>query len=117
MTSMRSREGWLYIDNRLGAPLSATHEAELAQLRQTGVHIAGAAPGTVFESATITCSHCHVIVVLNPLRTRERGYCGRCHHYVCDAPGCNDVCRPMGQLIDHLQEAAATTAGSTPILS
>ena len=43
----------------------------------------GALP-TQFESATITCSHCQRVVVLNPDRTRSRGYCRKCDHYVCD---------------------------------
>ena len=38
-----------------------------------------------FESATITCSHCEAQVVLNPDRSRSRGYCPKCDHYVCDA--------------------------------
>ena len=40
--------------------------------------------GGLFEAATTTCSHCQRIVVLNPDRTRERGYCRKCVHYICD---------------------------------
>lgn len=107
MKSMRAREGWLSIDNRLGGAPSKDYLAQVAKLQQQGVHVSGALPGTQYESATITCCHCHTIVVLNPLRTRDRGYCARCHHYVCDSPGCNATCRPMQQVIDTLQAQAA----------
>lgn len=36
------------------------------------------------ESATFTCADCERVVVLNPQRTRERGYCPKCDHYLCD---------------------------------
>jgi hypothetical protein len=83
MRSKRSREGYLLIDNR-------------------------AAGGGAVESPTITCSHCHRVVVLNPLRTRERGYCPKCDNYICDE--CEAVrvargfeCLPMTQVFDELE--------------
>lgn len=81
MSSKRSKEGYLLIDNR------ANH-------------------GGVVESATVTCSHCQQVVVLNPLRTRERGYCAKCDHYVCDNPACNAECIPFRKVIDDLREQA-----------
>jgi hypothetical protein len=72
--------------------------------------------GTMQEAATATCSHCHAIVVLNPDRTRERGYCRGCNSYLCDA--CNAVkaqtlqCRTMDQVIDEVLTAAE--AGREP---
>jgi hypothetical protein len=59
MNSKRRHEGHLLIDNRCSGQ-------------------------GMMESATITCSHCHRILVINPLRTRSRGYCPKCDHYVCD---------------------------------
>lgn len=44
------------------------------------------------EMATLTCCHCQRQVILNPLRTRERNHCRKCHAYVCDSPGCNSEC-------------------------
>lgn len=68
-------------------------------------------PGSVFESATVTCSHCQRQVVLNPDRTRERGYCPKCDHYVCDA--CEAIrvaaggeCKTFKQIMDEVQNAA-----------
>jgi hypothetical protein len=86
MNSKRSREGYLLID-----------------------HSASGLP--TFESATITCSHCCRIVVLNPDRSRERGYCPKCDSYVCDQ--CNlqrtltGQCRPFVQIVEETQERAA----------
>lgn len=82
MKSKRSQEGYLLIDN------------------------SAAGVGPKFETPTITCSHCHCIVVLNPLRTRPRGHCRKCDHYVCDKPGCNIECNPFNKLLDELQTKA-----------
>ena len=79
MKTKRSHEGYLLNDNR-------------------------ASGGGVSELPTITCCHCQRIVVLNPLRTRERGYCRKCDHYVCDDPACNLDCRPFKAMIDDLQD-------------
>ncbi len=94
MKSKRSQEGYLLIDNR-NAPALSMEEAA-----KTGREIAGAGVHGVFESATITCSHCHKVVVLNPMRTRERGYCAKCDHYVCDNPACNIDCTPLRAIMD-----------------
>lgn len=102
--SLRAREGYLSIDNRLGGPIPEWHLREIAALQATGVHVAVAQPGTLYESATATCVHCHAIVVLNPNRTRDRGYCAKCDGYTCDSPFCNRDCRSMARLIDQLQE-------------
>ena len=88
MNSKRSREGYLLVTNSVpGMP--------------------------TYESATITCSHCCRIVVLNPDRSRERGYCSKCDGYVCDQ--CNlqrtltGVCKPFVQIVEETQERAALT--------
>lgn len=104
MTSKRSHEGYLLIDNRNNEGVS--DEA----LRALDLP-AGAGRG-VFEAPTITCSHCHAVVVLNPLRNRERAYCRKCDHYICD--GCGVVhaqsgggCRSFNKFLDEVQEKAA----------
>ena len=79
MTSKRSHEGYFLLDHRHspGVPDSVV----VAQ---------GLPPGAghgVFESATYTCSHCEVVVVKNPDRSRERAWCKKCDHYICDGCG------------------------------
>lgn len=66
MMSKRSLEGYLLID----------HSASPGTV--------GVPEGSVFEGATLTCSHCERQVVVHPLRTRERAWCPKCDHYVCD---------------------------------
>ena len=62
--------------------------------------------GGLAENATYTCSHCQRIVVINPLRTRERGYCRTCDHYVCDL--CTgQPCLTFNGFLEALQEHAA----------
>lgn len=65
-----------------------------------------ASGGTLEESATVTCSHCQRVVVLNPLRTRERHYCRKCDHYICDNPACHFECVPIQKIFDDLKERA-----------
>lgn len=70
----------------------------------------GAGSG-LFEAPTFTCSHCPRIVVLHPMRTRERGHCVKCDHYICDSCEAirvaTGVCRPFKQQAEELQEALA----------
>ena len=110
MKSKRSQEGYFLLENRHGPAHTLEQAAEFK--KQTGQDLIGAGNRGVFESATITCSHCHRTVVLNPQRDRERGYCPKCDHYICDA--CETVrvanagaCVTMNQIIDEIQEAGA----------
>jgi hypothetical protein len=89
--SKRSLEGYLLVDHR-------------------GTVGVDGGRGALFESPTVTCSHCQRQVVLNPSRTRDRGYCPKCDHYVCDA--CEAVrvasggaCRTFKQIMDDYEKA------------
>jgi hypothetical protein len=86
MASLRRHEGYLLLDNSVSG-------------------------GARVESATITCAHCHAIVVLNPQRTRPRAYCQKCDHYVCDSLRCATACDPLNHVFDRLQNAAARHLG------
>ena len=97
MFTQRSREGYLLIDHSDSPGVTA----EFVQRRAP---VVGA--GQKYESGTITCLHCNAIVILNPMRTRPRGFCRRCDGYVCDNPWCNSECRPFKQLLDLEQERA-----------
>ena len=67
----------------------------------------------MFEAPTITCSHCQAVVVLNPLRNRERAYCAKCDHYLCDSCGAikaqTGICKTFNQIIEEVQETALIT--------
>lgn len=89
-----TREGYLLIDHRACPDLAPT----------------GMPP--VFESATQVCSHCQRVVVMNPLRTRERHKCRRCFKYVCDDCAPVDACRPFVQKLD---EALSAIEHGNPI--
>lgn len=91
MHSKRSYEGWLFSSNGL--------------------------TGETKECATFTCSHCQQVLIINPLRNRERAYCTGCDHYLCDNCGAvralnGGKCRTFKQIIEETQEAAAL--GRTP---
>ena len=76
--SKRSLEGEFMIDHRASPGLTSE---QLAGFDAPAVH-----GGDIYESAMVTCSHCRAGIVLNPQRTRERGYCPKCDKYLCD--GC-----------------------------
>lgn len=56
------------------------------------------------EMATLTCVHCNRVVVLNPQRARERGWCRKCDAYICDSVGCNAECNPFMQSVELAQK-------------
>jgi hypothetical protein len=101
--SKRSLEGYALIDHRESPGLTP----EDAAICPDGIPVGR---GQLFESAFITCSHCQRGVVLNPDRTRERGYCRKCDKYICDqctaALHNTGICRPYAQLVDEILEAA-----------
>lgn len=98
MIGERAKEGVLIIENR-GAP-----GPNLEQVRASGFKgfVAGADMRGLYESATKTCCHCNVIVVLNPDRTRPRNYCRGCDAYACDNPACHE-CVPFVRKLDMLE--------------
>lgn len=104
MTSKRSHEGYLLLDNRNGMGVPD------AMLQEHGLP-PGAGRG-LFEAPTYTCSHCQTVVILNPMRNRERAYCSSCDHYLCDGCGAARAvqgggrCKTFKQLIDEVQAAA-----------
>jgi hypothetical protein len=97
-TSKFSQEGYLLLDNRQSPGISKEF------IQASGKKVPFVPEGTLGEFSTITCSHCHAIVILNPLRNRTRGYCAKCDHFVCDLPGCRVGCFPMKKVLDLLQE-------------
>jgi hypothetical protein len=73
------REGYLIVDH------SASPGLPEDVARRAGYDPKHCGEGQVFEAATLTCSHCKIVSVKNPLRTRERSYCAKCGgHYICD---------------------------------
>ena len=112
--SLRSHEGYFCLDHRATAPVPD----EVVQ--QAGLP-AGAGKG-LFEAPTYTCSHCNAVVILNPLRNRERAYCRGCDHLICD--GCGAIraqtgrCKTMKQVVDEIlaQAERQADANSTIIL-
>lgn len=101
--SLRRHEGYLQVDNR-NSPGISEEQAVAAGLPP------GAGRG-LFEAPTYTCSHCQSVVVLNPLRTRDRAWCKKCDHYLCDRCGVTAAqtkeCLTFNQLIEQAQEAEA----------
>lgn len=102
--SLRRNEGYLLIDHRASPGVSK----EL--IEKSGKECPVVGEGEVYESSTITCSHCHAGVILRPDRTRERHYCTGCDHYICDV--CAEIrkndfeCRSLRAFMEEVQEQA-----------
>ena len=98
MFSKRELEGYLMSDHR-ESPGFTPGQAVIP-----GCDALPIGPGALFEAPTVNCSHCERLVVINPNRTRSRGYCPKCDHYVCDeceaARVKTGICRPFKQVID-----------------
>lgn len=106
--SKRSLEGYLEIDNTNSPGISL----ELAARSHSGSKaVIPQEANRRLQAITKKCSHCPAIVVLNPDRTRARGYCPKCDGFVCDACETSrvltGVCRPWRQQIDEWYDAAA----------
>jgi hypothetical protein len=104
MSSLKPHAGYLVVDHRDSPGLTPADVA----------HVPGAiavGPGSLLERDVLTCSHCQRAVILEPLRVRDRGYCLKCDHYVCDA--CETIrvktgaCVPMTQTLDRMHALAA----------
>jgi hypothetical protein len=103
MASKRRLEGYLLVDNRHAPAIDANQVRAFE--RQHGPVTAAGVTG-LFESATLTCAHCHAQIVLNPNRSRPRHYCSKCDKYVCDNAACVLECSPLNAVFDQLQAAA-----------
>lgn len=108
--SKRSLEGEILIDHSASPGLTP---------EQLGGFAPAVGKGEVFESAINTCAHCQAMVVLNPDRTRERGYCSKCDKYLCDACAfrltvtltCDSAERRFDRALDEIERF-----GSSPLL-
>lgn len=99
MKNKRDLEGYVEIDHSNSPGITAEQAASIG----SKLVVPG---GTVFKSATITCSHCKRVVILNPDRSRNRGYCRKCDHAICDRCSLlmklGHPCRPFDRLIEDL---------------
>jgi len=70
----------------------------------------------LFEADTYTCTHCEVVVIMNPERKRPRYKCRGCNHHICD--NCAAIreagtpCKTYRQVITEALEAAERQADS-----
>lgn len=106
MKTKRRYEGQLLIENR-HAPLPDPVQIERLGRATGKLIIAPQSP--VYEVATVTCSHCHTIVIIRGERQRPRAWCWKCDRYICDR--CVLLaklhgCRPFAAVLDALDSKA-----------
>jgi hypothetical protein len=105
VVTKKEREGYLLIDHRESPGFSCNEVGPQA------ASLFGA--GKKFEGSTLTCAHTLCggrVVVINPLRTRERGHCYQCDRFICDECALDykltGVCRSVNRFTDDFIEAA-----------
>lgn len=105
MSSLKRKEGYLMVDHRASPGLPADFYEKCYGIPSTGL-----ARQSLYESAVATCAHCNTSVILNPLRTRARGYCPKCDDYICDNPACAAQSavehKSFSQLLDEAEKRA-----------
>lgn len=102
--------GYLFVDHRASPGLTE------AEALWAGYNPRYSGEGRVFEADTLTCRHCKTVVVKNAERTRERGFCRSCMHYICD--GCEWQSRqpdyvhtPFDKLVDDAKSGRLINRG------
>ena len=97
MFSKREAEGYLLVDHTDSPGISAEQAASV----RSHLVVPG---GTKLETATYNCTNCERMIVLNPLRTRERFYCQKCDGYHCDdcalITKVTGICKTMKQVVE-----------------
>jgi len=97
MGSLKRGDGEVEINHQFSPGLTP------AEMRAFGMPEVPGGEGSSARLATVSCNHCGGVWLVNHYRTRERHYCRRCDHYLCDlcaaasaAPGY--VHRTIGEL-------------------
>jgi hypothetical protein len=103
MKTKKNHEGYMLIDHLFSPGLPEP-------VRIPGLPTVVAPGGKIIEAAIICCRHCQVEMIKNPERTRPRGYCTQCDHYICDR--CEGLrilygCTTIEKVIEQIQEEAA----------
>jgi hypothetical protein len=102
----RDLEGYVEVDHSNSPGITAEQAASV----RSRLVVPG---GTVFKSATITCSHCKAVVILNPNRSRGRGYCRSCDHSICDRCSLmmklGHPCRPFDKIAEEIASKGKVT--------
>ena len=108
MRSKRSREGEIVIDHRASPGLTPAQVAGFAP---------AVAKGELYESAVVVCGHCDAAVILEPKRTRDRGWCPKCDRYTCDDceaqrardGECRSVERRADAYLNHIERGGSSS--------
>jgi hypothetical protein len=110
--SKRSLEGEILIDHSASPGLTPADVA--------GTNIPAVGKGQIYESAVIICSHCQCAVIIEPKRTRERGWCSKCDRYLCDDCGLEMhrtlECKSVDRRIDEMLEVLDRYGSVSPLL-
>jgi hypothetical protein len=114
MKTKKMHEGYMLIDHRNSPGLPD----DLPPI--PGLQSVRAPKGVIVEMAIVVCRHCQVEIIKDPQRTRPRGYCPGCDHYICDR--CEGVrimagggCQTIEKLINRLQEQYARNLNITEL--
>lgn len=105
MAGRPRRQGYLLIDHTFSPGVTPE------MLHAAGIDAPAVGADKKGEFSTYTCSHCCAVVIINPLRRRDRAYCAKCDHNICDGCGAamaaTGVCVSVDKLFDFVQDSNA----------
>ena len=100
MKHSKLSKGYLVIDHSFSPGLTPEENAAAGRPPE--------AANGMYEADIIVCNHCPRVLILNPLRQRERGWCSYCDRYLCDncatTFGIDKQCRNYMAQVDAYQE-------------
>lgn len=112
--SKRSSEGVMLVNHKDSPGLDAEFLAQVAKAFPGQDTLPPGCGTGMFEAPIITCVHCQAMIIVNPLRNRQRGWCRKCGHYICDKcdllKKLGVACKPWAQVIDEIMEESIKNA-------
>jgi hypothetical protein len=103
VSSKRRYEGYAEIDHRESPGITPEF------MRKNHLEMPAVPGGQILKTAFVVCHCCLRDIILNPDRSRERGYCSKHDAYLCDDCGAAQkagaVCIPFKQRFDQWYDA------------
>jgi len=95
---LTDHSGYLIIDHSASPGIN---EADIPTRLKSSTPIVP--EGKVFEADVQFCTHCSRSIILRSDRTRPRGYCQKCDHYICDICSLDPACNSLKRLMDKIE--------------
>jgi len=107
--STRDSEGVLTVNHKDSPGLSPEFLLEVQKAFPGEDTLPPARGRGMFQAPVMKCIHCQAMIIINPLRNRQRESCPKCRAYICDKCALNMKlgleCKPYTKVIEEIIEA------------